>query len=254
MDKNQQGVVMTLLPKIPLIARVVLLHLLHISPQSRYLDLRTEVIVAVLRSYMTSPKPMSITGTQRMFLKDVEIKGRIWISRYTCPAPTDEGIRDAVASAIEGLRDSGEDAKIPPGLPEVAPVEAEWTGYRAAATPDAKLPDISEKGKYDEMMKEVAGPTTILYLHGGAFWLMDPATHRASTKKLAKLSGGRCYSVRYRLAPQHIFPSALMDALVSYLALLYPPPGAFHEPVPAEHVVFAGDRYAVPGRSLIAGF
>lgn len=70
---------------------------------------------------------------------------------------------------------------------------------------------------------------------------MDPATHRITTSTLAKHSGGRCLSVRYRLAPQHIFPSALLDALVAYLSLLSPPPNSFHTPVPASKIIIAGD-------------
>jgi acetyl esterase/lipase len=47
--------------------------------------------------------------------------------------------------------------------------------------------------------------------------------------------------VRYRLAPQNPFPASLLDALISYLYLLYPPPGALHEPIPSSKIVFAGD-------------
>jgi acetyl esterase/lipase len=47
--------------------------------------------------------------------------------------------------------------------------------------------------------------------------------------------------VRYRLAPQYPFPAQLLDALISYLSLLSPPPGVPHGPVPAEHIVFGGD-------------
>ncbi len=75
------------------------------------------------------------------------------------------------------------------------------------------------------MTAECKTPVTVLYFHGGAYWLLDPATHRPTTKRLAKLTAGRCYSVRYRLAPQNPFPAALLDGLASYLALLYPPPG-----------------------------
>lgn len=71
--------------------------------------------------------------------------------------------------------------------------------------------------------------------------LMDPATHRITTSSLAKHSGGRCLSVRYRLAPQHVFPAALFDALVAYLSLLSPPPNSFHAPVPASKITIAGD-------------
>lgn len=71
--------------------------------------------------------------------------------------------------------------------------------------------------------------------------LMDPATHRTTTTLLAKLTKGRCFSVRYRLAPQNPFPAALLDALVAYLSLLYPGPNALHAAVPASDIVFSGD-------------
>ncbi|KAK1755711.1 alpha/beta hydrolase fold-domain-containing protein [Echria macrotheca] len=238
----QPGLLISLVPKIPLILRTTILHLLHLTKQSQYLDLRTELITTTLKSFMTPDVPISITATQRHLVKEIEVKGPLWVAKYACPAPQDDGIQQAVAAAIEGLRESspsGEEFKLK--MPEAAAVEAEWTGHRSGADPKSRLPDIPEKAKYAELMKEVTHPTTVLYFHGGAFWLMDPATHRTTTRRLAKLTGGRTYSVRYRLAPKHPFPSALMDALESYLCLLYPPPGAFHEPVAAEHVVFAGD-------------
>ena len=244
---------LSLVAKIPLMARIILMHLVRASEQSKYLDLRTELIIAVIRSYMTSGTPRSVSHTQRMLGKAPSPKGRIWIARYTCPVPEsaegkpENGPEDAVLQAIDGLRDP----RIPnvplSRKPGVVPVEAEWTGYRAAATKEERMPaELDERGRYDEMMKEVKARTTVLYFHGGAYYLMDPATHRPTVKKLAKLTGGRCYSVRYRLAPQNPFPAALVDALTSYLALLYPPEGAFHEAVRPEDVVFAGDRYVSP--------
>lgn len=248
MDTDRTKMLVQLLGKLPLIARVALLHMLHMSPPSRYVDLRTELTVAVLRSILTPSKPATITGTQRLVNADPGIKGRIWIAKYTAPAPPEPSLRDVVIRAVEAMRPAALDGTPPPPLKDMAwadvvPVEAEWTGYRRAASPSSRLPLLDEVDKYREMMKEVTSPITVLYLHGGAYYLMDPATHRPTTKKIAKLTGGRCYSVRYRLAPQNPFPAALIDALQSYLALLYPPPGAFHDAVKPEHIVFAGDRY-----------
>ena len=48
-------------------------------------------------------------------------------------------------------------------------------------------------------------------------------------------------SVRYRLAPQHPFPTALLDVLIAYLSLFHPPPDSFHKPVSASNIVIAGD-------------
>jgi hypothetical protein len=232
---------LTLLPRIPLIVRVAILHLLQLSEQSSYLDLRTELTVAVMRSVLAPAKPHTISEAQKLINRDPGIKGRIWVSKVASPAPPETSVRDGLLEAIRGLQhEKTKYAAV--REPDMLPVEAEWTGYRAGVGSDAKLPDVSEAERYRSMMAEVRKPTTILYLHGGAYYLMDPATHRPTTKKLAKLTGGRCYSVRYRLAPQHPFPAALLDSLCAYLTLLHPPPGSFHQPVKPEHIVFAGDR------------
>lgn len=250
MDSSNPKVLLQLVSRLPLIARVALLHMLHMSPPSKYVDLRSELMVAVLRSFIDAPKPMSITHSQKTLNRDPGIKGRIWVAKYTSPTPPDDSIRDVIIRTVESMRPSSADGTRPPPLkdiqwPEAVPVEAEWTGYRKNATSSSTLPPILELEKYVELMREVTSPVTVLYFHGGAYYLMDPATHRPTTKKIAKLTGGRCYSVRYRLAPQHPFPAALIDALQSYLTLLHPPKGAFHEPVKPEHIVFAGDRYVL---------
>jgi acetyl esterase/lipase len=241
LSSAQYKMYLQLIPKLPLAARVALFHMLSLSEPSKYVDLRTEVIVAVLRSFLAPSKPLSITTTQKLLNRDPGIKGRIWVSTYAAPVSPGTGIRDAMIRAIEGLQEGPSLEDEIKRFPQSVPIEAEWTGYRAAATEDSRLPAISEQEKYAEMMKEVTTPTTVLYFHGGAYYLMDPASHRPTTKVLAKLTGGRCYSVRYRLAPQNPFPAAVMDALLSYLALLYPPPGAFHAAVKPEHIVIAGD-------------
>ncbi|PKS12864.1 hypothetical protein jhhlp_000204 [Lomentospora prolificans] len=240
MDSERAQLFFTLLPKLPLILRVVILHVLRRSEPAKYLDLRSALTVSLLRSFLAPDRPLSISETQKLTSKDPGIKGRIWVSKYATPVPQETGVRDALLSAIENLRDAAS-IPAPARNPDILPVEAEWTGYRANAKPDSTLPEITEKEKYDELMKECSNPTTILYFHGGAYYLLDPSSHRPTTKKLAKLTGGRCYSIRYRLAPQNPFPAALLDGLISYLALLYPPPESFHEPVSPSHIVFAGD-------------
>ena len=65
--------------------------------------------------------------------------------------------------------------------------------------------------------------------------------YRKTTGKLAELTGGRVLAIRYRLAPQNPFPAAILDTLIAYLNLLYPPPGSSHFAVPADSIVLAGD-------------
>ncbi|MCZ8062480.1 alpha/beta hydrolase fold domain-containing protein [Silanimonas sp.] len=59
----------------------------------------------------------------------------------------------------------------------------------------------------------------VLYLHGGAFCVGSPATHRALTARLARDLGLSVFSTDYRLAPEHPYPAALDDALAAYRAL-----------------------------------
>ena len=58
---------------------------------------------------------------------------------------------------------------------------------------------------------------------------------------LSRTAGCKCVSPQYRLAPQNPFPAALLDILVCYLSLLYPPPGSSHSPVRPSSLVLAGD-------------
>jgi len=162
----------------------------------------------------------------------------MWISKITLPVLEDcQGLRDVLVRAIKDLGDGTETYT----LPEFAAIDAEWTGYRKGVGKNAPELDIPEDEKYKCLMAEVESPVTILYFHGGGYFLMSQASHRKTTSHLAELTKGRCLSVGYRLAPQHPFPAQLLDALMAYFFLLSPPSGSRHEPVPASNIVLAGD-------------
>lgn len=74
----------------------------------------------------------------------------------------------------------------------------------------------------------------LLYLHGGAFMVGSPQTHRAITSHLAAQSGARVCALDYRLAPEHPWPAASDDALAAYRALLA-------QGQAPERIVIAGD-------------
>ena len=69
----------------------------------------------------------------------------------------------------------------------------------------------------------------------------SPAEYRSASARLARLTKSRVASIKYRLAPQHTFPAPVLDLLVAYSSLLYPPPHSIHQPVPAERIVLAGN-------------
>jgi cyclohexanone monooxygenase len=74
----------------------------------------------------------------------------------------------------------------------------------------------------------------VLYLHGGAFCLGSPHTHRSITSHLAHASGLPVWTPDYRLAPEHPYPAALEEARSTYNALLA-------QGYKASDIVLAGD-------------
>jgi acetyl esterase/lipase len=53
--------------------------------------------------------------------------------------------------------------------------------------------------------------TAIYFVHGSGYALCSPRTHRRLTSWLSRLTGLPVFSVDYRLAPRHRFPSAADD-------------------------------------------
>ena len=53
---------------------------------------------------------------------------------------------------------------------------------------------------------------TLVYFHGGGFVVGSAATHDALCRQLGALAGCAVVSVDYRLAPEHLFPTAAHDA------------------------------------------
>jgi acetyl esterase/lipase len=74
---------------------------------------------------------------------------------------------------------------------------------------------------------------TLLYLHGGGYVACSATTHRPITNAFAK-RGFDVFAPNYRLAPEHPFPAAPVDAVSVYLALLA-------RGVAPERLVVAGD-------------
>ncbi len=59
----------------------------------------------------------------------------------------------------------------------------------------------------------------VLYLHGGAYTVGGPGTHRALAAHLAAASSAAVYLLDYRLAPEAPYPAAVEDAVAAHRAL-----------------------------------
>ncbi|WP_454644725.1 alpha/beta hydrolase [Bradyrhizobium liaoningense] len=75
----------------------------------------------------------------------------------------------------------------------------------------------------------------IVYLHGGGFRVGSPASHREIIARLAAEAGIQALAVDYRLAPEHLMPAALEDAIAAIEWL--------------EKSGFSADRIALAGDS-----
>jgi monoterpene epsilon-lactone hydrolase len=58
-------------------------------------------------------------------------------------------------------------------------------------------------------------PTAVVHLHGGAYTVGSPRSHRALAAYLAQAAETVVYLPDYRLAPENPFPAALEDALLA---------------------------------------
>ena len=83
--------------------------------------------------------------------------------------------------------------------------------------------DATEAGvvveRWEERAAIAAAACTLLFLHGGAYCVGSPRTHRPLAAWLARTCGLPVVVPDYRLAPEHPFPAALEDAWAVYEAL-----------------------------------
>lgn len=83
--------------------------------------------------------------------------------------------------------------------------------------------------------KRTRNERVILYIHGGAYFVMSSSTHRPLTIALSKYCECRVFCINYRLAPETIFPGALLDVVSAYFRLVQD----LH--IPPNNIVVAAD-------------
>lgn len=91
----------------------------------------------------------------------------------------------------------------------------------------------------DDDIERPLGPGTaeriVLHLHGGAYVLGSPESHRGLAAAISRTSHAQVLLPRYRLAPEHRFPVALDDALAAYRWLVE------DRSFPAARIAISGD-------------
>ena len=100
----------------------------------------------------------------------------------------------------------------------------------------AKADDIELNGV--KTLRVTAGTrsagTAILHFHGGGYMIGSARGSAEYASRLASSLRGQCYSVDYRLAPEHPYPAAIDDAVDAYRGLL-------GLGVPASSIILSGE-------------
>ncbi|CDR98866.1 hypothetical protein [Sporisorium scitamineum] len=169
------------------------------GPAKKSWGIETSVFTRVLRDIAEYSEFASIEGLQSFFDLGAFL-----------PTPKD-GLITPVTFRVKkrGLRgflaeaDAAEDGK--------REISAEWVvGKQTWRRLQAEWRSGKQKGK----------ERVILYIHGGAYFVMSAATHRPLTISLSKYTECRVFGINYRLAPDTKFPGALHDCVASYFRLI----------------------------------
>jgi salicylate hydroxylase len=114
--------------------------------------------------------------------------------------------------------------------------------YDRFLTTNFPLPDTIEAVE-DELGDvkawRVAAPdaprgNVVLHFHGGGYLIGSAKGSLEYASRLAAAVGGACYTVEYRLAPEHPYPAAIDDAICAYRALLA-------RGIPASSILLSGE-------------
>ncbi|NKA06705.1 alpha/beta hydrolase [Ralstonia solanacearum] len=142
-----------------------------------------------------------------------------WLARNRIKKPTERLPFDPIATRVNAeTRSMPMPVRLPP----------DWRIVRA----DGALPgEWIEPADPDSLGD---APPVVFYLHGGGYFFCSPRTHRSITIGLAVHARARVFALDYRLAPEHPFPAAVLDALAGYRGLLA-------QRVAPSRIVVAGD-------------
>jgi salicylate hydroxylase len=76
--------------------------------------------------------------------------------------------------------------------------------------------------------------TVVLHFHGGGYMIGSAKGSLEYASRLAAAVDGTCYTIDYRLAPEHPYPAAIDDAVSSYRALMA-------RGIPASSIIVSGE-------------
>jgi salicylate hydroxylase len=94
------------------------------------------------------------------------------------------------------------------------------TNFPLPAGFDAIEDELADVRAFRVSAKEASSDNVVLHFHGGGYLIGSAKGSLEYASRLAKAVDGVCYTVDYRLAPEHPYPAAIDDAVAAYRALL----------------------------------
>jgi acetyl esterase len=82
--------------------------------------------------------------------------------------------------------------------------------------PRADAPSIPAR-HYVPLNPDSRPSIALVYFHGGGYCIGSPATHDSIARTLCVVGNMQVFVINYRLAPEHSFPAAYLDALAATL-------------------------------------
>ena len=108
------------------ILRPVLGYIFRTSPTASKCDLKTVVIVSIVRAFFNHPAPISILKAQEDSLVAPIIKGPVWVVPDEFRVPSNCNVKDALYRAIRALNNDTGCQTI--DEVDILPVSGEWVG------------------------------------------------------------------------------------------------------------------------------
>ncbi len=104
----------------------------------------------------------------------------------------------------------------------IASLRGDGVGGGGIPRPDTAITPCDADGVYGEWIVHgtPATESVFMFLHGGGYYRSSAKASRRVASDLSAACGCRCFTVDYRLAPEHPFPAAIDDAYTAYQWLL----------------------------------
>jgi salicylate hydroxylase len=108
------------------------------------------------------------------------------------------------------------------------------TNFPLPAGFEAIEDELGDIGAFRVAAKEARPGNVVLHFHGGGYLIGSAGASLEYASRLATAVDGVCYTIDYRLAPEHPYPAAIDDAVAAYRALL-------RRGVPASTILLSGE-------------